>query len=377
MLMRKAMDHPQVAHEILDVCLHVKAGERIWIQGWDHTADFARALAAECATRRCSAHLTVRDEQAWLRSVIEGPAKKLETVSPQEARTLARSDYFVFTMGPKSPIPWSAIPVKRRPLVSLWLDTRYDKSMYARRWARIAKKHRVRMLAVEATLATPERAKVLGLNYKKWRNVMFRGCMIDHKELARRSKVLAGLMSGVDGVSISTSSGTRLSLALDRRKVDVSDGVMTQAMAEKGRVVFLPAGAVEVSVDEASAEGTIVYDTRVRVDSKPVEGLRLDVREGRIRKFDAVRGSGVFGQYLKNGGRGAGRLAFLGFGLNPNLRFGYTQDDKVLGCLTLGFGDNVSIGGKNAADGQWWASITKATVRVGVTTLMDDGKILI
>jgi len=71
------------------------------------------------------------------------------------------------------------------------------------------------------------------------------------------------------------------------------------------------------------------------------------------------------------------RLAFFGFGLNPNLRHGFTQDDKVLGGVTIGFGDNSDKEGKNKADRGFWASMTGATVTIGNRRVMKDGKLLV
>jgi leucyl aminopeptidase (aminopeptidase T) len=372
-----AQDYPRLVKEVLDTSLRVQSGDKVWIQGWDHSLDLAKAFASECSVRACPCFLTVRYQDVWLRSIIEGPLKQIESISSQERAALEETDFYIITMGPRSPIPWGSIPQEKRKQVSLWLDTRYDKSSYARSWARVAKTNEVKMLAIEATLATPERAKAQGLDYREWRKVMFQGCMADNKAIAIRAKKLARFISGKGNVSVASPSGTRLNFDLARRSVDISDGISTGEMAEKGRIVFLPAGAIEVSVDEESAEGKIVYDAPARVGSEKLENLIVDVKGGRIVRFNATRGREAFEQYLLDGGKDAERLAFFGFGLNPNLKHGFTQDDKVLGGLTLGFGSNKSMGGKNSASDQWWASITRSTVKVEGSTLVEDGKLLI
>lgn len=375
--MSEVSDYSALVREVFDTCLGVKPNDRVWIDGWDHTLDLARAFESECLRRGCPRLVTVRHEDTWLRSILEGPTERLKAVSPKVKAALAKVDFYIFTMGPKKPVPWDSIPRKKREAVSVWLDTRYDKTSYARNWAKIAKAHRVKMLAVEATLATPERAKSQGLNYEEWRDVMLRACMVDHKELARRGKALAKVLSGKGKVRLVTPSGTHLSLALDRRPVEISDGIATEEMAEEGRVTFLPAGAIDVSVDEGSAHGRIVYDAPVRLGDEMIENLVVDLKDGRICEFEATRGAKAFEEYVEKGGRDAGRFAFFGFGLNPSLRHGFTQDDKVLGGVTLGFGSNESMDGKNVAVDQWWASIANATVRVDDTMIMDRGKLLV
>jgi leucyl aminopeptidase (aminopeptidase T) len=308
---------------------------------------------------------------------MEGSKQQLESISPQERSILEETDFYVFTMGPRSPVPWGSIPEEKRSEVSIWLDTRYDKSKYARKWARIAKANRVKMLGIEATLATQESAKAKGLDYEEWQSIMLQGCMTDHRTIASRAGKLAKFMSGKRSLKMTTTSGTRLAFDLDRRPVGVSDGISTNEMARKGRIVFLPAGAIEVSVDEESADGRIVYSSPVRLGNDVVENLVLGVKEGLITSYSSTRGSEAFEQYLKQAGKNAGRFSYFGFGLNPNLRHGFTQDDKVLGGLTLGFGSNKSMGGKNMAKNQWWATITGATVKIDDAVLMAEGKLTV
>ena len=357
--------------------MEVKPGDTVWISSWDHTLDLASALGLGCAKRGCPHLMTVQYEDAWLRSISELSREQLKVVPPQMGAALAKTDFFIFTMGPRKPIPWDSIPKTKRRLVSVWLDTRYDESPYAGEWARISKSRGVRTLALEVTLATPERAKALGLSYEEWRDVMFQGCLADHKEIVRRSRALARVLSGKGRVRISTPSGTELSLTLDRRPVEILDGIATRAKARRGLVTFLPAGAIEVSVNEESAEGRVVYDAPVRMDNQTIQGLEINLKDGRVHHHVATQGADVFERYLQGGGRDAGRFAFLGFGLNPNLRHGYTQDDKVLGEVTLGLGDNRTMEGKSRASEQWWASVTKSTVTVNGIEIMDEGKLLV
>ena len=373
------MDYSSLVSEVFNNCLRVKHGDTVWVSSWDHTLDLAASMESECVRRGCPHLMTVKYEDAWFRSISELSNQQLRVVPPQMRAALTETDFYIFTMGPRKPIPWHSIPKTKQKLVSVWLDTRYDKSPCARQWAKISKSHEVRMLAIEATLATPERAKPLGLNHTEWRSVMFRGCLANHKEIVRKSTALSRLLSGKGRVRISTPSGTELSLMLDQRPVGISDGAAAKDKARKGLITFLPAGAIEVSVDEESVEGRVVYDAPVRMGNNMIKGLELRLKDGLIEHHLAGRGRGarIFGQYLHSGGRDAGRFAFFGFGLNPNLRHGFTQDDKVLGGVTLGFGSNRTMGGKNNASEQWWASINKATVSINGAEIMEDGKLLV
>jgi aminopeptidase len=363
-----------VASNVIEVSLDLKRGERVWIHGWDHTIELVSLLAWKCKNLGCDVMITIQPEDFWMRCIMEAPLKSIERVPIHQAAALRETDAYIFTLGPRSPIPWERIPKERRKAVSVYLDSRYDRSRFAEDWAEIAIKRKVRMLAIEATFATPERAKALGLNYEELKDVMFAGCTADYREVKRRGKVLASLLSGKERVYLTTPSGTDIRFTLDRRPVEIGDGLATEEKAEKGIVTFLPAGSVEVSANESSADGTIVYDVPVRIEGGPIVGLTLQVRDGRVVEFTARKGRKIFERYLKQGKGDVDRFAFIDFGLNPHLRHGYTQDDKVLGGVTIGFGDNESKGGRNRADGQdWWASMTKSTVSIGDTLIMRDG----
>ncbi len=207
---------------------------------------------------------------------------------------------------------------------------------------------------------------------------MFDGCLADYHEVERQANSLMPIISGEGDVHITTPCGTDFKFKLDKRPVDFFGGLATHESVEKGRATFLPAGGAEVSANEESGEGTVVYNVPVHHRKGTVEQLSLEVEQGRIVHFSAETRSDIFEQYLAGGKGDVDRLGFFGFGLNPKLRFGFTQDDKVLGGVTVGFGDNEDKGGRNRAGGaHWWACMSDATVRVGGRLLMENGKLLV
>src|SRR6267143_3691638 len=370
-------EHAALSKQVLDGCLRTKPGQRVWINSWDHTLKLASDLAWESRQRGCEVLLTVQPEELWVRSMIEAPLELIDNLPAHFVAALEETDLYIYTLGPRRPIPWDKIPAERRKSVSVWLDTRYDKSRFAEEWAKVSKKRKVKMLAIEATLATPERAGASGLDHEEWKRVMFEGCMADPEKMSSHSESLVSAMSGDRAVRITTPFGTDLRFRLDKRPVDYSNGLATEEKAERGEVVFLPAGGVEVSAAEDSAEGRIVYDVAIRAEKGLVQGLNLRIAQGRIKEVSAKSGKEIFdASPLRKRTGDENRFAFFGFGLNPKLRHGFTQDDKVLGGVTIGFGDNMDKGGKNVAIGGGWASITKATVTMSGERIMEDGRLL-
>jgi len=365
---------PDLAHQVLDVCASLRSGERVWINSWDHTLELASELAWECEKRNCSVVVTVQPEDLWLRSIIEAPLSVVCGLPIHQAALLRETDVYIYTLGPRNPIPWDRIPEERQKLATFWF---LEKNRFVEEWKTIARQRKVRMLGIEATLATPERAKAMGLDFEEWSRVMFDGCMADYLEVERHAKVLASLLSGESEVHISTPHGTDFRFRLDNRPVDFSNGQATPEKVEKGDAVFLPAGGVGVTLDEGSGVGTVVFDLPVRTGEGTIEQLTLELEGGRVAHVSAERDQKAFERYLNQGKGDVDRFGFLGLGLNPNLRYGFTQDDKVLGSVEVNFGDNKSRGGKNKASDSWWACVSGATVTIDSTQVLKDGRLLV
>ncbi len=366
-----------LAHQILDVSLDLRRGERVWINSWDHTLDLTSNLAWECRKRGCEVLTTIQEEKLWLRSILEGPIELLDRLPDHLSAALGKTDVYIYTLGPSKPIPWDKIPRERRKLVTRWF---LEDNAFVRAWRSMAGARRVRMLGVEATLATRETAKALGLRYREWRRVMFDGCLADYHEIARHARSVAKTIGGHGEVHVTTAQGTDFRFTLADRPVDIGDGFASDERVREGRVVFLPAGGVEVSADEESGQGRIVFDAPILslVREGPIRKLALKVEDGRIIEHKAASGSAAFSRWLKRGQGDIDRFGFFGLGLNPKLRHGFTQDDKVLGGVTIGFGDNTDKAGTNKSEsGGFWASMTGATVTIDNKVVMRGGTLLV
>src|SRR5437773_1546424 len=96
------------------------------------------------------------------------------------------------------------------------------------------------------------------------------------------------------------------------RQKQVCGGVVCGG--EAGLVTFLPAGGIEVTVDEDSANGTLVFDQTVRTPDGSMVGLNAQVDGGRVASFSVKGPRRPFRKYLESDVN-AGRLSFFGVGL--------------------------------------------------------------
>ncbi len=356
----------------MDTCLNVTAGENIWIQTWDHSISLATEIALVCKQKGAFPTITVIPEDYWIRSLIETPRKQLETFPSSQSALLSNTNAFLFMLGPKYPVDWSKIPEEKQELADVWY---LRSSKYLNQWRKTVKEHSVRVLGVEYTLVTHERARALGMNLEEWRETMLAGCLANQTEISKNCERFSKRIQEGHKVSIQTPLGTCLDFELTGRNVSRGDSIATEEDARRGIVKFLPSGFVEVAPDENSVEGTVVFDAPVLVGGrKRIEYLSLEFKQGKIIEYNAKKGVEAFENYLS--GRGdVDRFAFFGIGLNPGLKHGFTQDDKVLGGITIGIGGNEDKGGKNRTKGNnmWWASTTQGTLKIDGSFLLKSG----
>jgi len=370
-------DHTKLAYQVVTSCLDVKEGENVWIQSWDHTIDLASEIAFACREKGANPFITLTTENYWMRSLVEIPKSLLETLPAHEAAALEQTDVFIFMLGPRDPIDWNKIPSEKQELVNIWY---LEANKYLDMWRKVAKKSSIRTLGIEYCLVTEGRAKALGLDYEEWREVMLAGCVVNQREIAQKALQLANIIRKGREVNIQTPFGTKLKFKLAGHEPTIGDSIVSKEDAVKGTVKFLPSGFVEVAADEDSANGTVVYNIAIPVrGGKKVKGLTLHFRNGKVVKYAAQIGIEAFENYIKLSQGDIDKFGFFGLGLNSGLKHGFTQDDKVLGGVTIGIGGNEDKGGKNRTLGNrhWWASMTKTTVKIDGKILLADGTMIL
>ena len=370
-------DNRRLARQVVSGCFNIGGGENVWIHSWDHTVEMAAEIAFACREEGAQPLITLITEDFWTRSLLEIPKTLLETLPTHQAAALEQTDAFIFLLGPKSPVDWGKIPSQKQELANLWF---LESNKYLDAWRKIAHEHSIRMLGVEYCLATKERAQALGLDHEQWKEVMLAGCLVNQQEIARRASRVAEVIRKGRNVSVETPFGTKLKFKLSGREPILGDSVVNKEDGAKGTVKFLPSGFVEVAAEETSAEGTVVYDAAISVrGDETIKDLTLHFKQGKVVEYKAQSGISKFEDYLKSCGGDVDKFAFFGLGLNPGLKHGFTQDDKVLGGVTIGIGGNEEKGGTNRTSGNrhWWASMTRASVKIDGKALVKNGVLML
>lgn len=203
----------------------------------------------------------------------------------------------------------------------------------------------------------------------------------DYSALAKVQKRFEEAMRH-DAVHVTTPAGTDIRFRIGDRPVTRQDGDASARRAAAARNLIdreieLPAGAVRVAPLEESVDGTVVIP-QSSWDGRPVKGLRMEFRSGRLVRYEAETGEEAVAAELESGGTAARAFREFALGFNPLLAvprrnawipyYGYGA-----GVVRLSLGDNTELGGNVSGGYVRWNFFIDAGVAVGDQVWVKDG----
>jgi aminopeptidase len=187
-------------------------------------------------------------------------------------------------------------------------------------------------------------------------------------------------------VRVTTPAGTDITFRIADRPVTRQDGDASAARARLGRNLIdreieLPAGAIRVAPIEESVNGRIAFPPGVWGGER-VEGLVMRFVAGRVVDITATKGAAAVERELAQAGDGGRSFREFALGFNPLLAIPDSGERWIpyygygAGIIRLSLGDNRELGGEIGGDYVRWNFFTDATVTVGSTTWVRDGKLI-
>ncbi len=207
-------------------------------------------------------------------------------------------------------------------------------------------------------------------------DMMTRTLNADYKEIARKSDVLAEVISNASNIRITTGKGTDINLVVEGREGHSDTGLNHNA----GDFSNLPAGEAYVAPLEGRSEGVIVFDgSMAGVGILTDEIIKVVVEEGFATEITGGGAAEKLYSIMEPFGKLAFNVAELGIGTHDKalITGEVLEDEKVIGTVHIAFGDNKSMGGTVRVASHLDGVIKDPTVIVDGDMVMDKGRILI
>ena len=226
----------------------------------------------------------------------------------------------------------------------------------------------------------PWRAERLGLSAEALADLFWKGVNVDYTQLQARGEEVGKAVSAARDVHVTNPNGTDLKFSVQGRPVLASDGVASEADIERGGgalAQYLPAGEVYTTPVPGSGEGKLVQ-TRGYFRGKQIDNLTLTFTGGQLT---GMTGSGpgfaaFKAEYDAVGDERKAALAFLDFGINPNITLPANASVGTwvpAGSVTLGTGANVWAGGDNSVPYSLVVHLPGSTVTLDGKPVVEQG----
>jgi len=194
-----------------------------------------------------------------------------------------------------------------------------------------------------------------------------------YKQILHRSRKLADILTIGRSAKLTSPAGTALTFSIVRQPGHADTGMVH----EPGRFSNLPAGEACVGPVHGSADGKLVIDGSFPGVGKLGQPVEMRVKDGYVVRITGDGEAEQIRAQLKPFGRAARNIAEIGIGTSPSAKFtGCTlEDEKVLGTMHIGLGNNVSFEGKVDVPCHLDAVIHKPTLIIDDRVIIKDGDI--
>jgi leucyl aminopeptidase (aminopeptidase T) len=206
-------------------------------------------------------------------------------------------------------------------------------------------------------------------------DMMSRTLSADYTKIKERSLKFRDLLSQGNEVRVTTPAGTDLTFSIAGREALADTGILH----EKGAFGNLPAGEACLAPVEGKTSGVAVIDGSMAGVGVIKTPIRMVIKDGYVTEITGGDEAKVLSELLKDKGKEAKNIAELGIGTNEKATPSGSplEDEKVMGTVHVGIGDNIIFGGKVKAPLHLDGIMKNPTLVIDGKTVIKNGKYLI
>ena len=364
-------DFQSIAAKVVGQSAGVKENEVVQLFGGIEDLPLLEDMAVEVRRRGAHPIVLVGTEKLGRRMYDEVPAR-YDAQEPRELLGLLQVVDVVIGTEAGEGRTYKGVPVERQAA-----RARSFQSVAA-----MMQKRGIRSITLGNGLyPSAERAEQFGIPRNDLARLMYGGVDADYQQLQATGERLRAALARGKELRITSPSGTDLRLSITGRPVHVSDGVISPEDRKRGGTAlsaWLPAGEVYLVPAAGDAQGTVVAD-RYYYQGDRVDGLRLEIKGGKLVGMTAASGLEPLKARYEAAGAGRDLLGVVDIGINSAIQTPAGTGVNVwsrAGAVTVVVGNNVWAGGGNRSDFGLSADVPRATLSVDGTELVKDGKLV-
>lgn len=272
----------------------------------------------------------------------QGTPFQLAQVSPLYQKAMEEYEAYLYIMAPYNLHEAAEIDSERANQRARSLSP-FRKKYYARTATRSLK----RSLCLYPTLAHAQNA---GMSLENYENFVFNACrLFDEDPIHSWLQVRAQQQKIVDYLNRCTH------IRYKNEHTDIEFSTQGRTWINSDGQTNMPSGEVYTSPVEDSVNGHIFFSMPGHYQGHDVEGVRLEVKEGWIERWEASRGKDFLDQIFQTpGARRFGEAAIgTNYGIDRITR-NILFDEKMGGTVHMAIGQSyLQAGGKNESNVHW------------------------
>jgi len=220
------------------------------------------------------------------------------------------------------------------------------------------------------------------LNLYLFTEEMFmRSILIDYDTMVQRVKRLAKMLPEAETAVMKAPNGSEISYALKGRRVYAA----TDGVAEPGESEGYPAGYVDISPKEGSANGTIVFDGTLAYTYAPIpeaignilEPIVCKVKNGKVIEIKGGGQAKELERRMKEADENASNFGETAIGFNPGALPNtgvMLENERSEGVLMVGLGRNTHVLGNVESNFHFDATLLNGSLILDDKTVIENMK---
>jgi leucyl aminopeptidase (aminopeptidase T) len=357
-----------LARSIVEDCLRITAKDNVTINLYSHQIPLAEEIAVECFRKGADVLMSLYTDRFFTSYYDLLSEESLRRPSAFCRGITEKSTAEVFLTATYDPSVLRTIDPKK-----LAADAVGETKAHLP----LAKERKIRTLNVGLAAVTQPRAKTYGFDYEKWNRMTQAATSVDYGKLAKVGRALREKVMDARHFTVSVPGQTDLSFDISGRKWLLSDGVVDREDIDNEDLDDqLPAGSLSAAPLEDSAEGRVTFNAGTPNMGRMVKGLQLKFENGRVVGMKGNASTAAVQKTYESGTGDKDRIGLFGIGFNPKAELGYLVNNVAYGAVSIGFGGNQFIGGKNKPGFFYLGSIAGATVKADKKTILQKGKLV-